>query len=84
MTKPPRNFFYKVSYKIFHQPFILDFVKFSVLLLILGFSKPFNITCYCDILTPLCYLKTVRLLKGAEIGLLVLTWLFMSLLPSFY
>ncbi|HIJ60363.1 MAG TPA: hypothetical protein HPP56_07120 [Nitrospirae bacterium] len=26
----------KVSYKIFHQPFLLDFIKFSVLSLILG------------------------------------------------
>ncbi|HIJ61010.1 MAG TPA: hypothetical protein HPP56_10445 [Nitrospirae bacterium] len=39
-AKVSQDFFYKVSYKIFHQPF-LHFIKFSVLSLILG---TFNLT----------------------------------------
>ncbi|HIJ59746.1 MAG TPA: hypothetical protein HPP56_03915 [Nitrospirae bacterium] len=35
-VKVSKDFFYKVLYKIFHQPFLLDFIKFSVLSLILG------------------------------------------------
>ncbi|HIJ59685.1 MAG TPA: hypothetical protein HPP56_03610 [Nitrospirae bacterium] len=35
-AKVSQDFFYKVSYKIFHQPFLLDFIKFSVLSPILG------------------------------------------------
>ncbi|HIJ59274.1 MAG TPA: hypothetical protein HPP56_01455 [Nitrospirae bacterium] len=50
-----KNFFYKVSYKIFHQPFLLDFIKFSVLSLILGMSDDI-FHCFFDII-DLC--KTV-------------------------
>ncbi|HIJ59080.1 MAG TPA: hypothetical protein HPP56_00475 [Nitrospirae bacterium] len=38
-AKVSQDFFYKVLYKIFHQPFLLclvDFIKFSALSLILG------------------------------------------------
>ncbi|HIJ59853.1 MAG TPA: hypothetical protein HPP56_04480 [Nitrospirae bacterium] len=37
IAKVPQGFFYKMSYKIFHQSFLLDFVKFSVLSLILSY-----------------------------------------------
>jgi len=46
-AKDSQGFFYKVSYKIFHQPFLLDFIKLSVLSLILGGFK--NLKLYIDI-----------------------------------
>ncbi|HIJ60630.1 MAG TPA: hypothetical protein HPP56_08470 [Nitrospirae bacterium] len=36
MAKPYKLFFIRCRIKILHQPFLLDFVKFSVLSLILG------------------------------------------------
>ncbi|HIJ59693.1 MAG TPA: hypothetical protein HPP56_03650 [Nitrospirae bacterium] len=45
-AKVSQDLFYKVSYKIFHQPFLLDFVKFSVLSL-------FWMNCYLKHQSPM-------------------------------